>query len=367
VSGGLDSSGVFAMANLLLSQGRLQAPALRGYTYDFGPNCDPQVDELEYGRAVADHLGAELQEVSPFLPDWDWFLERGRIDRDMPPYANAAMATNIGRALVANGSRVDLNGEGGDEFLAGDAFYYGDQIMLRDWRALGRSFCHDWQTHGLARSLAKLWRGGIGPTLPPALRAARRHFRRMTLQDAHGLGFAWLAPELREHLARRRETAERALLDGIRSPAQRRLYLTLTYPFTVYAHDYLNRNAAHVGYELRSPMYGREFIEYAFAIPAELRMRGGVSKHIHVEALAGLLPEKVLRRRTDVSFVMATERMLDSDQSPMLGILLQRGIDFVDAFGLRELERLYRRSERGFGPFYELWAVVGCVNLWGRA
>jgi asparagine synthase (glutamine-hydrolysing) len=356
---------VFAVAHELASKGTLLAPALQGYTYSFGPGADPEVDELEYGRAVGEHLGVEIREIMPFMPDLDWFLERGRADRDMAPYPNAAMATNIGRAAIEQGSRVVLNGEGGDEFLTGNPYYYGDQLAEGDRRGLAASFREDLAAFGLGQTLAKLFRYGVGPNVPVPLRTIRRRWRRGLLHDVYGLDFGWLSAELRARLRDRSKVMDQALLDSIRSGAQRGLYMALTEGFLGYAHDYLGRNAARVGYELRSPLYDRRLIEFAFAIPASQRMRGGVRKHIHVRAFAGDLPDKVLNRRTDVRFNLPFERLLDSDKFPVLGELLQRGMNFVNHAGLKNLRDCLAHRPSGARPIYELWAVVGCLNLFG--
>jgi hypothetical protein len=141
----------------------------------------------------------------------------------------------------------------------------------------------------------------------------------------------------------------------------------LTDGFTGYARDYLARNAAHAGHDLRSPLYSRQFIEFAFAIPQRQRMRGGVGKYLHSASLREILPEKVLLRRTDVYFNLPFERLLDSACKTMVEDLLQCGIELIDRSGLEKLIRFYRRAPVGCRPIYELWAVLGCIHLFDRA
>jgi len=367
VSGGLDSSGVIAVAHLLQREGKLLAPQLTGYTYNFGEGCDPKVDELEYGRAVGEHLGAPIREITPFLPDYEWFARRGRNDRDVAQYPNAAMATAIGHAVVAEGSRVVLNGEGGDEFLYGNSFYYHEHLAELDWRGFAQCVREDLSALGVRETVRRIYRCGIGPLMPLPVRRMRRRLNRRRLSDEYGLDFRWLSPELREHLAWRREAAEQKPVDTIRSPARRGLYQTLNDGFLGYARDYISRNAAHVGYEVRSPMYDRRFIEFAFSIPARQRMRGGRHKHVHAAALRGVLPDKVLLRQTDVEFNLSFERLLDSREEHVLEAVLQCGIDFIDRSGLGDLWRVYAGAPFGYRPLYELWAVVSFINLFGRA
>ncbi len=101
VSGGLDSSAIFAMAHHLHRAGRLPAPQVNGYTLLFDDGSP--ADEIEYARAVASHVGAPVREIEPFVPDLDWFKERGRADRDLAPFPNGAMGISIGQALVESG------------------------------------------------------------------------------------------------------------------------------------------------------------------------------------------------------------------------------------------------------------------------
>ena len=67
VSGGLDSSAIFAVAENLRRQGRLLAPEIKGYTYKFDKGLPAY--ELDYARAVAKHVGVPVQEILPFFPD----------------------------------------------------------------------------------------------------------------------------------------------------------------------------------------------------------------------------------------------------------------------------------------------------------
>jgi len=59
VSGGLDSSALFAVAEHLRRRGELLAPSLDGYTLAFDDGSD--ADELSYARAVGEHLGVPIR------------------------------------------------------------------------------------------------------------------------------------------------------------------------------------------------------------------------------------------------------------------------------------------------------------------
>jgi asparagine synthase (glutamine-hydrolysing) len=80
VSGGLDSSAIFAVAERLRQDGLLPAPGLEGYALDF--RGDPDADELVYGRAVGTHLGRTIHEIAPARMPLDWFRDHARRYRE---------------------------------------------------------------------------------------------------------------------------------------------------------------------------------------------------------------------------------------------------------------------------------------------
>lgn len=358
VSGGHDSSAIFALAHRLLQDGRLQAPALRGYTYNFGVHRDPDIDELAYARDVAAHLGVELNEVAPFMTGLDWFAERGRADRDIPLHANAALAVNLGQTLVSDGCRVNLNGEGGDEFFAGFPYYYAEQIADRDWRLLAATLREDASALGTGQALRNLYRYGIGPALPEPVRALRRRFRR---PPPGGHGHQLLTPDLRERLERVRRLDRYG--SDVPNPARRSLLMTLRNGFSGFVRDFVARASARTGYEVRSPMYSRSMIEFAFSIPERQRLRGTVNKAIHLGAMRDDLPRSVLDRRDKSTFSLPFVEPLDKFRHDVLPSLLRCGIGWVNPAGLNDLWADYDRQIIVAKPNYPLWAVFGFGNL----
>lgn len=54
--------------------------------------------------------------------------------------------------------------------------------------------------------------------------------------------------------------------------------------------------------ESRVPYLDQELVEHILALPEEAIIRGGWSRHILREAMAGLLPERIRRRLWKVGF-----------------------------------------------------------------
>lgn len=354
VSGGLDSSAIFAVALRELKAGRLPAPSIRGYTYSFEPG-GPE-DEAEYADAVAEHVGVPLVKVEPFLPDVGWFVERARADWDLPCYPNMAMAVNIGEAVRRDGARVVLNGDGGDNFLGGEAHYFAEHIMDRDWNSLVGSAREDAAELGWRRTLANIWHFGVGPLAPAPLRDARRHLGKSRRPVSQ-----LLTPPFRELLQQRRQNHPAQPDAG---PAQRTLFSRLTDPYYAYVCEYVAREAARNGHHSRSPMASRALVEFAFSSPQRLRVRGNMVKHVHREAMVGILPDKVVRRRSKATFGFAFERILDKEFEHVVNAYADYGLEkYVDSCELDVLKSQIGGLRAGMSPNNELWAVFGLEVL----
>ena len=363
VSGGHDSSAIFAIAHRLAEQGRLGAPDLRGYTMYFGPDADPMIDEIDFARAVGTHLGRPIREVPPFMPPLDWFARCARENRDLPPYPNAATGVSLGRAFTEDGCRVALNGEGGDDFLSSGPFYYYEQLAELDWRGLLASLAEDAKTFGARRTAWTAYRFGVGPAAPGWLRAVRRKLRGSPPPSR--IGRALLTPKMVSILA------ERARIEAARptlpmpNPGKRALIMKQLYGFTTYAHDAFARDVAHRGFEYRSPMYDRNFMEFALSIPERQRRRRDIGKYIHLSAMAGELPRSVLERRGKSLFNSCIVDTLDRARLGVIDEMLRCKIDWLDEHEFRQLVETCDHHPAGSEPVYELWSTVGLMFLFG--
>ena len=360
VSGGLDSSAVFCMAERLSAQGRLPAPAIRGYALAFEAEDDD--NELEYIRAVRDHLGVPIRELAPSLHPLAWFDERAREMQDFPGFPNAAMFCGIRRAMTADGCRVVLNGEGGDEWLSGSPLHYAEDLALGAWRAVAESFRADIAAYGPARSLYSVLRHGLFHLLPVPVKTIARRYGRTSQPEEHGGGY-WLSRDLCELLAERRALASLRNSEQPSREGLRALLARLNNPFAAYLKESGDRDAAWFGVEARSPMQRRAFVELALATPDHMRLRGGVNKYLHVKALAGILPPRIATRRGKADFSFVFQQYLDEMQEVLTRTLPHERPDLVDAAGMTRLYETYRAGAAQGAPNWELWGVLACRTL----
>lgn len=228
VSGGLNSSALFAVADDLLRHGRLTAPGLDGYTLAFDDESD--ANELAYARAMAKHVGRKAREVAPSRMSLDWYGEQARRYRDFPSFPNGVMGLAIREAARERGSRTLMTGVGGDQWLCGNPTYYADAVAARDIAAIVDYLKNDTRSVGPVTAGAWFIRFGVYPFLPNAFRRVLRSMLSIDRRENHeGIEtFDLLVPALRAQLLGRigvlktAEPLERNGLAsvGISSPSQ---------------------------------------------------------------------------------------------------------------------------------------------------
>ena len=193
VSGGLDSSAIFAVAESLRRQGQLPAPWLEGYTLNF--SGDPDADEIDYCRAVGAHLGKSIHEITPSHVPLSWYQDVALQHQDFPDFPNGgAMGLPIAETARASGSRVLMNGLGGDQWLGGSAAAcYAEAIAGWRGRELLNILAADIHAAGLRTTLWRLLHHGIVPLLPePAQQNLRAIYVRLRQPSAQADPLGWL-------------------------------------------------------------------------------------------------------------------------------------------------------------------------------
>lgn len=319
VSGGLDSSALFAVGHALLREDKLSAPAMHGFAMTFS---DALADESAYRTALSEHLGESIREVAPGRYSVSWYQQYGATYRDFAGYPNWTMMRPLYAAARTQDCRVILSGTGGDEWLG----------AVDDWRSMG-----------LLRWLA--WE-----VLPQQWKQWVRYRRGLPVPSA------WLSREFTRSLGHRRAGVGSG--GGMRS-----LQLALLRDaFGQFGRELAERQAAMCGIERRQPFWDRRIVEAAFATPERLRAGKGEDKWLHRRAMEGLLPRAILERGDKANFgIMAKQQRPELTEA--LQITLARRTSWVRA------ERVRPPSEyvgRGALADFGQWALLMADALEAR-
>jgi asparagine synthase (glutamine-hydrolysing) len=293
LSGGVDSSAVVAMMREIGTE--------RLLTCSIGFN-EPQYDESHYARLVAEQK--QTDHKAEIVAASDYSLIDRLVDIYDEPYADSsAIPTYRVCELARRHVTVALSGDGGDEDFIGYRRY--------------RLFAAEEAVRG--RIPAGVRRAVFGPLgrLYPKLDWAPRIFRgKTTFQalaresvDAYLHGVSICADEMRARFfspAFRRELQGYSAAEVFHGHVAGREF---TDPLAMVQYlDYktylpgdiltkVDRASMAHSLEVRTPFLDYEFVEWAAALPSEVKLSRGEGKRILKEALRPLLPEEILYRK----------------------------------------------------------------------
>jgi asparagine synthase (glutamine-hydrolysing) len=352
LSGGLDSSAVAATATHLLRTEAENAGALGGRQRTFTAYFDkPGYDERSFAEAVVAQTGAEAT--------WITFGAKDLVD-DLPriveaqgePFGSTSICAGwyVMRAAKAGGVTVLLDGQGGDELLAGYRAHLG--FRLADLLARG-------QLRELRAELAGTQHGPVALATAAARPFAPESLVRAVRARTRG---SLVHPELRG--------AGGAERDGSPFPDRLRRYqqLVLTRRGLPELLRYEDRNSMAHSLEARVPFLDHRLVELCFSLPPAELIRGGETKSVLRRALGDLLPPQVRDRRDKLGFVTPEADWLRGPLGELAADVFasqsfrERG--FVDAPAARR--RLERHRTGRLTAGMELWRALN-LELWAQA
>ena len=357
LSGGIDSSAIAVCVDHLLRTEAENAVAVGSRQRTFTAYFEtPGFDERPYARAVVEQTKAE--------PHWVSFSDEELVD-DLPqiveaqgePFGSTSICAGwyVMREAKRSGLTVMLDGQGGDEVLAGYRAHLG---------------------HRLADLLAQ---GRLGE-LRTELRGFRSEHSPVALLTALSRPFA---PEAVTRLVRARARGSAALLhpdlrglptdqsaNGSPFPDRLRRHqqLVLTRRGLPELLRYEDRNSMAHSLEARVPFLDYRLVELCFSLPGHELVGGGQTKAVLRRALRDLLPPIVRERRDKLGFVTPEKRWLRGRLGELAADVFasrsfaERG--FVDAAAARRWLERHRRGQVEAGM--ELWRALN-LELWARA
>ncbi len=356
VSGGLDSSAVFCIAERLRRSGQLPAPGIEGYTLAFTDDSD--ANELIYARAVGEYLGVPIHEIPPSTRPLSWYAEQARAFREFPGFPNADMFLGT-LEQAAQGSRISLTGEGGDQWLQGSRSYYAEELAQGNWSTVLDCFRTDAAAVGARQAMAGLMRRGVFPLLPLTLRQGLGQVVR-SVRASHSISPSdWLTSQMLEALSLRRKKLA-PLGRAVRWRGQRELIEMLYFPFNAQVAERIERRNAYAGIEIRHPFFDHRFVQYAFSTPARLRMQGDTRKVIHRLAMQDVMPPLILERKTKAEFSSVFQLQLDAMQEMLTKTLPRERATWVTPQGMARLFETYQSHSQAGKVEWVLWSIYGC-------
>ena len=357
LSGGLDSSSIVTVVNRLMTSEREINPAsgigehLNTFSAAY---ADPAIDERRFIQKIADETRCSSHVVFP-EGDRLWEEIRDVVWHQDEPFGSTSIYAqwNVMRLSRQQNVTVLLDGQGGDELLAGYEhyypFFYGQLFKHGRYGTLLREIAAN-QT----LSKAKLFRMAsfflarkLGRLVPSAIVKRKYYFD--TLQpdilkgaDVRG-GSRYAGWNLQERL-----------WDDVTSSNLQQLL------------RYEDRNSMAFSIEARVPFLDYRLVEYVMNLPAVYKIHDGWTKFILRRALGDVVPPAVLWRRDKIGFATPETHWLRSSQEHLRRILLTeplRSEEFVNPRSLKENFDLLLFSKGT--KTSEFWRILS-LELWMR-
>src|SRR5438093_1553598 len=289
LSGGLDSSGLAALMAPMTSE------PIRTFAVGF---TEPGASELEYARLVARSVGAEHREVVVSPAEFFHALPTLVWHEDEPIAFTSSVPLYFVSRLARDHVTVVLTGEGADELFMGYPWYWATA-----WNeTLGRAY---WSF--APKALQERVRRTL-PVLPGAVRRyAGRSFlargpgpRELIYENFAAFADAWRGQLLVDHGSRNGHDPYAEMLRCYAEAPGGTLDRMSRVDLQTYLVELLMKQdqmSMAASIESRVPYLDHEFVEYVTALPARLKVRGWRTKAVLREALRGVVPPAILRRR----------------------------------------------------------------------
>jgi len=363
LSGGLDSSTNVALMS------RLTSRPLRTFSIGFeGFGEAEHFHDLPYARRIAREFGCDHQEETLTAADCQRVLPDLVFQQDEPIGDPACLPTHfVARAAKAAGVSVVLVGEGSDEVFGG----YSDMTRL-------------------SASHATIWRRLRA--LPAVARAAVYHGARVAgLRDgrvdvlrrlASGEPFYWgldvVFPEVEKRRLYRSGAAPggpgaAAVVSGYyrelarsRPEAdflQQMSFVELSNRLPELLLMRVDKFCMAHSIEARAPFLDHELVSYALSLPQQAKLSGGDTKRVLKQAVAGLLPDEVIRRPKQGFRVPLPAWLAGPLATWAHDRLFSRKARELDFFDFDYIERLWRRHRDGKADqSFDLWCLINLFS-----
>lgn len=281
LSGGLDSSSIVYMISRLLGLGIKEAKHLGKVQKTFSAVYNnKEIDERKYIEEIARATHVEKNYVFPDEEILWKDIRKHVYHQDEPFLGSSIFAQWCVMKLASKKVKVVLDGQGGDELLAGYFPHYY-LFYLSDL----------WKEKRFLRLIKELW---FSSDL--TLRWVKK-FLLLKAKELAGNGAIenTLNPVFVSKFSRTTKNKRK------HSNLVESLYLGITKGLPGLLR-YEDRNSMAFSIEARVPFLDYRLVEYIFSLPVSQKLRNGWTKYILRNAMDGKLPEEIRKRRRKIGF-----------------------------------------------------------------
>jgi len=294
LSGGLDSSSIVCVANKLMFDGRTIDRELVGEKQKTFSSCfeNPVYDERNFIEKVIGQTGAEKHYIFPQVENFFKDLSNLIWHQEEPFGSTSIYAQwNVMKLVKEKGVTVLLDGQGGDELLAGymPSFYFLFGEFLR--RGQIGKLLEELKSYRKAHLIPmKRFVGGMASALIPFLGNPR--IRAAITQD-----FGWVKKEFFKKYFRNIPRPKK--FNNVLKDYLYHNFKSHSLPVLL---QYEDRNSMAFSLEARLPFLDYRLVEYAFSLPSEKKILHGMTKVLLRDSMKGIVPEEIRNRMDKMGF-----------------------------------------------------------------
>ncbi len=363
LSGGIDSSAISAVMS------RISEGPVKTFSVAFD---ETEANELPYARIASRAFKTEHHEITISVEQFFNALPRLVWHEDEPVAFPSSVPLYFVSALAGQHVKVVLTGEGSDELLVGYARYPKTLINMR----LGdyyRSIFPPGMRSRIRKSIFAM------PARSTTRQKLSRTFlcldsapesiyfdnfsvfpRKMIPELLHENirdSLSWIDP-YRIQMDFFNRGGNGSLLDGF-------LYADIK----TYLHELLMKQdqmSMAASIESRVPFLDHKLVEFAAALPLEMKLRGGETKYILKKSMEGIVPGKILRRKK-MGFPVPIKKWFQKDRYLLIkDYLLGERAASRGCFNSVFIARLLNEHREGIQDHSErLWSLLN-FELWNR-
>lgn len=362
LSGGIDSSTVVCLVNKLLQEEGIDQKIIGEHQKTFTSAFeDLRFDERQYVQLVVKLTGVEPHYVFPSgerlwqeLDDLIWYQEE--------PFNSTSVYAqwNVMRLAKENKVKVLLDGQGGDELLAGYLPYFGSFLNQMFFGMNFLTYLKELQsvkkTALLSVNKAIFYQlKELFLLFPQEL----RFFLRRKIKKRFNLIKKGFTEKYKKHEISQIKSIPKLNLT-------KKLYQD-TFKLSLRALlRYEDRNSMAFSIETRLPFLDHRLVEFVFSLPAIYKIHGGWSKFLLRMATKDILPDQIRWRRDKMGFVSPEKIWLRENKEKVKEIFTKENfmsVDYVDKNKLLDnFDKLLMEGDVGISDF---WKFIN-LELWLR-
>jgi len=354
LSGGLDSSSIVCIANILLQQ--LNSKSMQ----ETFSACSrfKEYDERDYIEAVVNQTKIKAHYIYPENCDLFRELENLVWYQDEPFGSTSIYAQwNVFRMASEHNVKVLLDGQGADEMLAGyhhffPAHYAGLLQKLKIFSFLDEiSAVNRIHGYSIQDDLKKV----IYNLLPKYIRSKLGLFRNNSYVSPSWLNIKKLGafPSLPPF-------PEKKYMDLLNDHC----YLQLTQTSLPLLLHWEDRDSMAFSVEARVPFLDYRLVEFVVGLPPDLKIERGITKKVLRESLKSILPEKIVTRYDKLGFATPEEYWVRSENTSDWKKALSDAIENSAGIIKPEALKKFDRVVNGYEPFsFSIWRMI-CFSTW---